>query len=1012
MTIIAVKTPIFMSDLLRHINGFFLFILFVLIISGCRQKESDVTGLSMLDGGKTFAVPSGTVADKMVLDRFPDARLSYFNTVMDCALAVKKGKADATSYDKPVLMNIAAKIDGLVVLDELIMEDKYGFAVQLTNTDLKKTMDKVLAEIKADGTYEAMSKRWFPSVGNPGPMPVIQWEGSNGVLRFGTSAVTEPMSYVGEDQQVIGFDIEYATYIARKLGKKLEIINMEFGAMIPALLSGKVDMIGAGLSITEERARNVLFSASYYPSGIAVMVKKGANAEKLVGETGKFKTLDDVCDKRIGVLLGSIHETYVMKSHSEAELLQFQNVSDLLTALKRNKIDAAYYDHVSLKEILADNPDVAVLHENEFSVPIAAAFNEDKDDLRLKFNKFLKEIKSNGVYDEMTERWLNSKVGEIPAVPDLPVGPVSGELRVGVVSDIGLPFTILKDGKLTGWDIELPMRFAAWLGKTFKPVDIQFGSMIASLSTNKIDLTTCSMMITEEREKQVDFSDPYMESGVSIVVRKDRLDRVPPARFSSMDDVADKTIGVLTGTIHDTYVREHYPKARLQLYAQLPDLFLALQAGKVDAAMTTLPTLKVVAMDNPDIGILEENVFSMPLGVGFNKNNPTLRHEFNAFLAGIRADGTYDDMIRRWFEEDSRKTVMPDIPCLTTGKTITAAVSVNDLPYVSFSNGKYVGFDVEMLQRFAARQGYQLKLEIIDFHGLIVALAAGKVDMISDGIAITEERMKSIDFSDLYCFLPTSVAVRTCDLTPGGGKSAVIKKSIWVSLSERFYNNIILEDRYKLIVDGLKVTLLISILAALFGTIIGGLVCFMRMSRKKVMSGFAKLFISLLRGTPVLVLLMIIFYVVFASVNINPVIVAVIAFGLNFGAYVSEMFRTSIESVDKGQFEAGIAGGFTKVGTFTNIIFPQALRHVLPVYKGEFISLVKMTSIVGYIAVQDVTRASDIIRSRTFDAFFPLIMAAVIYLLLAWLLTWALDRIEISVDPKRKRVKRVKEIAS
>ena len=217
------------------------------------------------------------------------------------------------------------------------------------------------------------------------------------------------------------------------------------------------------------------------------------------------------------------------------------------------------------------------------------------------------------------------------------------------------------------------------------------------------------------------------------------------------------------------------------------------------------------------------------------------------------------------------------------------------------------------------------------------------------------------------------------------------------------------KHRYRLILDGLKLTILISIFAALLGTILGGVVCYMRMSRNVFLSRAAAVYISLLRGTPVLVLLMIIYYVVFASVNINPAIVAVLAFGMNFAAYVSEMFRTSIQSVDKGQKEAGIAGGFTEVQTFVYIISPQALRHLLPVYKGEFISLVKMTSIVGYIAVQDLTKASDIIRSRTFDAFFPLIMAAVIYLLLAWLLTWALGAIEISVDPKRRTMKQLPE---
>ncbi|MCE5241684.1 MAG: amino acid ABC transporter permease, partial [Desulfobacteraceae bacterium] len=192
----------------------------------------------------------------------------------------------------------------------------------------------------------------------------------------------------------------------------------------------------------------------------------------------------------------------------------------------------------------------------------------------------------------------------------------------------------------------------------------------------------------------------------------------------------------------------------------------------------------------------------------------------------------------------------------------------------------------------------------------------------------------------------------------------------------------------------MKTTAVISVLATLFGTMLGGIVCFLRMSPKKWLRVPAKVYISVLRGTPVLVLLMIIFYVVFASVDIDPVMVAVLAFGLNFAAYVSEMFRTGIEGVDRGQTEAGIALGFTRVQTFVHIVLPQAARGILPVFKGETISLVKMTSVVGYIAVQDLTKASDIIRSRTFDAFFPLIMVAVLYFLISWVLTLLLGYAE------------------
>lgn len=219
------------------------------------------------------------------------------------------------------------------------------------------------------------------------------------------------------------------------------------------------------------------------------------------------------------------------------------------------------------------------------------------------------------------------------------------------------------------------------------------------------------------------------------------------------------------------------------------------------------------------------------------------------------------------------------------------------------------------------------------------------------------------------------------------------------TLSESFYNNLIYEERYLIILAGLQTTVLIAVLSTLLGTLLGGCVCFLRMAQSRCLRMAARIYISILRGTPVLVILMIIFYVIFAAVDIDPVFVAVIGFGLNFAAYVSEMFRTGIEGVDKGQSEAGIALGFTRVHSFLNIVLPQAVRRILPVYKGEMISMLKATSIVGYIAVQDLTKASDIIRSRTFDAFFPLIMVAVLYYLIAWLLTWSMECVERKTNP-------------
>jgi len=262
------------TDMVRLFSKtFFVCSLFAFVLfSGCSKREK-ITTLQQLDG-KEFAVPTGTVADKLVLSKFPNAKFKYFNTVLDACLAVKSGKADAAAYDEPILKNIAGKNPGLKVINEMITTDNYGFAVQLGNNELKDAIDSVVLNLKSTGEYSVMLDRWLPKEGSPQPMPSMADSGTNGILRLGTAAVTEPFSFVDGSQKITGLDIEIAYRVAQKLNKKLEIVNMDFGAMIPALMAKKVDMIGACITITEERSKSVLFSAPYYIGGIAALVKE------------------------------------------------------------------------------------------------------------------------------------------------------------------------------------------------------------------------------------------------------------------------------------------------------------------------------------------------------------------------------------------------------------------------------------------------------------------------------------------------------------------------------------------------------------------------------------------------------------------------------------------------------------------------------------------------------------------------------------------------------------------
>ena len=204
---------------------------------------------------------------------------------------------------------------------------------------------------------------------------------------------------------------------------------------------------------------------------------------------------------------------------------------------------------------------------------------------------------------------------------------------------------------------------------------------------------------------------------------------------------------------------------------------------------------------------------------------------------------------------------------------------------------------------------------------------------------------------------------------------------------DSFYKTLIYDDRYKYILEGLKNTLVIALFAVLIGIILGIFISLVKNRYKengkgKILNGIANIYVTIIRGTPAVLQLMILYYVIFKKVDINIVIVGIISFGLNSAAYVSEIIRAGIDSVDIGQKEAARSLGLNYKQEMFNIILPQAIKNVLPALGNEFITLLKETSVAGYIGIIELIKASDIIASNTYDYFFPLIIVAIIYLIL------------------------------
>ena len=215
---------------------------------------------------------------------------------------------------------------------------------------------------------------------------------------------------------------------------------------------------------------------------------------------------------------------------------------------------------------------------------------------------------------------------------------------------------------------------------------------------------------------------------------------------------------------------------------------------------------------------------------------------------------------------------------------------------------------------------------------------------------------------------------------------------------DKFTQNFIEDDRYMYLVKGLGNTLIITLFALLIGIAVGFLVAVIRSTHDKhgglgFLNAICKLYLTVWRGTPTVVQVMIMYYVILVSVS-NKIVVAVVAFGLNSAAYVAEIVRSGIMSIDEGQFEAGRSLGLNYSQTMRLIILPQAFKNVLPALGNEFITLLKETSVSGYIGMMDLTKGADIIRSQTYEAMMPLLGCAAIYLILVMILTAGLRKLE------------------
>lgn len=460
----------------------------------------------------------------------------------------------------------------------------------------------------------------------------------------------------------------------------------------------------------------------------------------------------------------------------------------------------------------------------------------------------------------------------------------------------------------------------------------------------------------------------------------------------SLDDLKGHTICVLEGSMQQDYALKHLRDTSMHFISlgSTTDCMVAVNQGKADGFFASELHAYTDGFKRNHMRLAcSVNEIAPPISMCVRKGNDALREDYNAFQDSLERCGELERSVKRWFNPNITDYHNILVIAPTDGKAgseervLRVGTSSVSPPCEVMIDNKWSGLEIELLQRYAASRGMGISIDTYEFASLIPALKAGKIDVAANMIAVTEEREKKIDFTHAYTH--GVAAILTAD------PSYKEEKTLGESLKESIYYSLLYENRWKMLVDGLWITLIVSVTSLMLGLVLGGGICWMTMNRRKALRIAGKTYLYLLRNLPMLVLLMLMFYVILAHTGLPTIVIAIIAFGMNSSAYISEIYRTGIQSVDKGQREAGLAMGFTPVQTFWYFIGPQALNKALPVLKNEAVSLLKGTSIVGYISVIDLTKASDMIRNSSFEAFIPLLVVSLVYFFLAWLFTMVID---------------------
>ena len=945
--------------------------------------------------GKTVAMLTAAPFEELVREKNPDVgSIEYFANPSELILALKSGRIDAFLANNAAAAMMVNQDKALAVFPEPLLETSFGY--MFPEGDAEREKWQAAYDTIGRERVDELWRIWTGDDESAKILPEQDWAGANGTVRVAACDCVPPLCYAGKNGVITGFDIALMLEIAKVLDVHLDFAGMDFSAVMAEIQSGKAQVGCASVVISEEREKLMDFMP-YHEASYVMVVR--AEQHELPGADPECKTYSDLNGKVVSMLTGAPFEELVRsKAPGVKDVVYFSSVADAQFALENGKVDAFLNNNAVATMMVNQDSGLAMFPESLGDTFYGFAFKKG-DKLCQEWQAAYDSIGAERI-EELWEIWTGADES-LKVLPDQNEWDgANGTIRVAACDALPPMSYVGNNGDLMGFDIAVELEIAKKLNVHLDFTGMEFSTIMAEVQSGKAQVGNGSIVTSEERKKLVDFVQ-YHAASVCLVVRSEKGSTAnapaPVSEYASFGDLKGKHFGLIVGSPFAEIIESKVPEVgEYSYFTSIPDMTMALKAGKIDAFLTGDVIEEMLLAQEEGIAVFPESFGQINYGIAFPKDDPKTAQWQEAC---DRIGSEHIEELVHIFsgKDESRKRVLTQD---WEGKNGTLRVASGDaVPPLTYAgkDGELTGMEIALLLEMAKELDVHLEFTGMELSALLTSLETGKADIGNSGLGITKDRLEKMDFvkyrTGSYVLVTRSASERAV-----GG-------TFIDSIKESFERTFITDGRYKMIFLGLLRTIIMAVFAGVLGTLVGFALVFLRQLNNRIINKLISVYSSLITGIPVVVILMVMYYIVFGKLDAPALLVAIIGFTVIFGARAYGLIQNAVNAVDPGQREAALALGYSEHLAFRKVVLPQAYSIYFPPLKTQLVMLLKETSVAGYITVLEMTRAVDLVRSRTMEAFFPLITAAIIYYVLTWVMMKLISYAEKKYDKKHEERK-------